>query len=93
MIELPKDAQKQAVASIERYCREHLGDVIEQPLGNVAAAGLLDFFLREIGPSVYNQGVAHAQARLVMRAGEIDIEVHEAEFDFWHSAGKGRRGR
>ena len=54
MIELPKDAQKQAVASIERYCREHLGDVIEQPLGNVAAAGLLDFFLREIGPSVYN---------------------------------------
>ena len=88
MIELPKPSHAQAVASVERYCREHLADYLDHPIGNVAAAGLLDFFLREVGPSNYNLAITQAQERIQAQAQELDIELHEAEFGYWKSAGK-----
>lgn len=78
-IELNKEARAQAVASIERYFKEHL----DERIGNVQAGALLAFFLEEIGPSVYNKGVADTQERLQARVMEVDIEVHEDEFDYW----------
>jgi uncharacterized protein (DUF2164 family) len=78
-IELPKDARQQAVASIERYFRENM----EEKIGNIAAGGLLGFFLEEIGPVVYNKAVADVQERLQMRVAELDIEIHEDEFQYW----------
>jgi uncharacterized protein (DUF2164 family) len=48
-----------------------------------------DFFLKEIGPSVYNRAVADAQERLLARVQELDIDVHESEFGYWKTAGRG----
>lgn len=81
-IELSKEARLQATHSIERYFREHM----DEPIGNVAAGGLLNFFLQEIGPSVYNQAVSDAQERLQARVMELDIDVHESEFGYWKTA-------
>ena len=78
-IELNKEARKEAIASIERYFKENM----EEPIGNVAAGGLLGFFLEEIGPCIYNQAVAGVQERLQARVMELDLEVHEDEFQFW----------
>ena len=78
-IELNKDARAQAVASIERYFKENM----EERIGNVQAGALLAFFLEEIGPSLYNRGVADTQERLQARVMEVDIEVHEDEFGYW----------
>jgi uncharacterized protein (DUF2164 family) len=78
-ITLTKEARAQAVASIERYFLENMEDKI----GNIAAGGLLGFFLEELGPLVYNQAVAEVQERLQQRVSEIDIEVHEDEFAYW----------
>lgn len=78
-IELSRDARKDAIASIERYFRENM----EEPIGNIAAGGLLGFFLEEIGPLVYNKAVADVQERLQMRVAELDLEVHEEEFQYW----------
>jgi uncharacterized protein (DUF2164 family) len=78
-IELSKEARQQAVASIERYFLETSGERI----GNIAAGGLLNFFLEEIGPAVYNRAVADAQERIQTRVAELDIEVHEDEFQYW----------
>jgi len=88
-IELGKDARTAAIASIERYFREHM----EEPIGNVAAGGLLGFFLEEIGPSIYNQAVLDVQERLQARIGEIDLEVHEEEFQYWRKYERSRKGR
>jgi uncharacterized protein (DUF2164 family) len=89
-IELSKTVRQQAIDSIERYFREHM----DEPIGNVAAGGLLNFFLDEIGPSVYNQAVADAQERLQSRVNELDIEVHEDEFTYWAKyAPRGGKGR
>jgi uncharacterized protein (DUF2164 family) len=78
-IELSKDARKEAVASIERWFIENR----EEKIGNIGAAALLNFFLEEVGPSVYNKAVADAQERLQTRIMELDIEVHEEEFRYW----------
>ena len=87
MIELAKEARQQAIASIERYFREHM----EEPIGNLAAGALLNFFVEEIGPAIYNRAVLEVQERLQARIAELDIEVHEEEFDYWRKYDKGRR--
>lgn len=49
-IELSKESRTAAVLSIERYFFQ--------------TAALLNFFLDEIGPSIYNQAVANVQERM-----------------------------
>jgi uncharacterized protein (DUF2164 family) len=86
-IELSREARQQAIASIERYFREHM----DERIGNVAAGALLGFMLEEIGPSIYNRAVAEVQERLGARIAELDIEVHEEEFDYWRKYDKQRK--
>ena len=88
-IELSKEARAQAIASIERYFRENM----EEKIGNIAAAGLLGFFLEEIGPTVYNRAVADVQERLLARVSELDFEVQEEEFSYWRKFDKLRKGK
>lgn len=88
-IDLPKDVRAQAIASIERYFREHM----DEPIGNIAAGGLLGFFLEEIGPVVYNQAVSDVQERLQARVAEVDLEVHEEAFGYWKKYEKAAKGR
>jgi len=78
-IELPKDVRQQAIASIERYFQENR----DEKIGNIAAAGLLGFFVEEIGPVVYNMALAEVQERLQTRVMEIDLEVHQDAFQYW----------
>jgi uncharacterized protein (DUF2164 family) len=88
-IELTKEARAQAVASIERYFRENM----DEPIGNVAAGGLLGFFLEEIGPAIYNKAVFDVQERLQARVSELDLEVHEDEFQYWRKYERPAKGR
>ena len=78
-IELAAEQRKEAIASIERYFREHM----DEKIGNIAAGALLGYFLEELGPLVYNRAVADVQERLQARVMEVDIEVHEDEFGYW----------
>ena len=66
-IELDKETRKLAIASIERYFRENM----EEPIGNVAAGGLLGYLLEEIGPAIYNRAVADVQERLQARGYDV----------------------
>ena len=83
-IEISKEARNEAIASIQRYFDEHM----EERIGNIAAGGLLGFFLEEIGPVVYNQAVAEVQERMQMRVSELDIELHEDAFAYWRKRSK-----
>jgi uncharacterized protein (DUF2164 family) len=90
-IEISKDQRNRAIVSIERYFSENM----EEKIGNIAAGALLGFILEEIGPTLYNQGVTDTQKRLQilfsdleMKLSEIDIEVHEDEFDYWRKYDK-----
>ena len=85
-IELSKPVRAQAVASIERWFKENA----DEPIGNIQAEALLNFFIAEIGPSIYNQAIADAQQRLQARVAELDIECHAEEFGHWRQAGRRR---
>lgn len=88
-IQLSKAVRTEAIASIERYFRTHM----DEPIGNIAAGALLGFFLEEIGPSIYNQGVADAQEKMQARVMELDIEVHADEFQYWKKHERPSRSR
>jgi len=88
-ITLDDEDRKQAIVSIQRYFQENM----EEPIGNVAAGGLLGYFLEEIGPLIYNKAVADAQDRLRVRVDELDIEVHEDAFQYRRKYEKAKKGR
>jgi uncharacterized protein (DUF2164 family) len=78
-IKLKPDAQARFIASIKRYFAENLDDDI----GDLKASLLLDFVLKEIGPSLYNRAVADAQARIQDAALELDSACYEADLGYW----------
>ncbi len=86
-IEISPESSKLAIASIQRYFAENM----DEPLGTMEASSLLSFFLKEVGPLVYNKAVADAQARLQERVAELDVEVYKEEFPFWVKARRGSR--
>lgn len=79
MIEFDKERKADLVTSIQRYFDEKL----EEPIGNLDAEFLLEFFVREIGPAAYNQGVRDAQAVMQERVGELDAVCFEPEEGYW----------
>lgn len=86
-IELSKETRATAVSSIERWFSANM----DMRVGNMQAAELLDFFLKELAPSAYNKGVADAQAQMLTHANDLDINCYESEFGYWD--GGRRRSR
>jgi uncharacterized protein (DUF2164 family) len=84
---LTAENKKQALASIKRYCAE----AFELDIGDLKAGSLLDFFLKEIGPSVYNAAIADAQVYLRDRVADLEGTCYEAEFAYWPRASSVRR--
>jgi uncharacterized protein (DUF2164 family) len=78
-ISLKDDAKKQAIQSIKRYTAENY----EEEFGDLKANLLLDFFLLEIGPSVYNQAISDAQAYFQDKVIDLDGTCYEPEFGYW----------
>jgi uncharacterized protein (DUF2164 family) len=78
-INLSDDAKKQAVASIRRYFKEEW----DQEIGDLKAGLLLDYVLRELGPTVYNRAIADARAFFEERAADLDGVCYQAEFPYW----------
>jgi uncharacterized protein (DUF2164 family) len=88
-IELTKEAKQKAIESIQKYFEANM----DEPIGNVGAVALLGFLLEEIGPSIYNKGVADAQERMQMRLNELEYEVQEDEFQYWLRQERQQKGR
>ncbi|MEM6646836.1 MAG: DUF2164 domain-containing protein [Bacteroidota bacterium] len=75
-IALDDERRADAIQALQAYADEEF----DSPLSDFAARGLLDFILAEIGPAIYNQGVADAQRYVQERAMEMDLNVYEEEF-------------
>ncbi len=78
-IELTKQARADAIASLRRYFDQNLGE----PLGELPAGLLLNYFLEEVGPSIYNQAIADAQARMQRQVADLNGELFADEFQYW----------
>ena len=78
-IKLQKESEKYLLGSIKRFFAESMNDDI----GDLKASLVLDFCIREIGPTIYNQAIADAQAYFQEKAADLAGARFEAEFDFW----------
>jgi uncharacterized protein (DUF2164 family) len=78
-IELSKEKRAEALASLKKYFE----DEIREPIGDLRAGLLLDFFLGEIGPAIYNHAIADAQTRLAARVSDLEGELYADEFQYW----------
>lgn len=86
-IELPKPVQAQAIASVQKYFEENM----PEPVGELAAGLLVNFFLEEIGPVIYNRAIADAQARMQMRLSDLSGELFADEFQYWPRQAKRKK--
>jgi uncharacterized protein (DUF2164 family) len=78
-IKLSPETTKHLIASIKRYAAENL----DEEIGDLKAGLFLDYCLKEIGPSIYNQAIADAQAYFTGRVADIEGVCHEDELGYW----------
>ena len=88
-IEISKQARTDAIASMQRYFQENMPD----PIGDLAAGLLLNFFIEEIGPAIYNRAIADAQARMGQRVADLDGELYADEFQYWTKVADKRKNQ
>ncbi len=88
-IELPKQARADAIVSIKRYFQENM----PEPIGDLAAGLLLNFFIEEVGPAIYNRVIADAQERLQQRVSDLNGELYADEFQYWSKVDAKQRNR
>ena len=62
-----------------RALKEHFRAEFDEPLSDFRAEGLLNFFVRELGPAVYNQGVRDASGYMQEKLADIEGEIYERE--------------
>jgi uncharacterized protein (DUF2164 family) len=74
-IELTDDRRARLLAAIRTRAEE----IFDEPVSEFRAQALLDLFLREVGPSVYNQGVRDASAYMQEKLTDLEAEVYEPE--------------
>lgn len=88
-IELSKQTRADAIASIQRYFEQNM----REPIGNLGANQLLNYFLEEIGPAIYNQAIADAQSRIQLRLSDLEGELFAPEFQYWPNLDRKRKSQ
>jgi uncharacterized protein (DUF2164 family) len=78
-IALSDDATRTAIGSLKRYFSEEL----EEELSDLRAGLLLEFIVKEIGPSIYNAAISDAQAFMRDRAADLEGACFAPEFAYW----------
>jgi uncharacterized protein (DUF2164 family) len=74
-VQLTDERRDRLVLGVQQLFREEF----ERDLSDFQAARLVDFFLREMGPSVYNQAVQDARAFVLTKLDDLDGEVYAPE--------------
>lgn len=74
-IRLDPERRSMLLDAITRFYR----DEFDEALSDFRAAALLDFFVRELGPPVYNQGVRDAAGYVQDKLTDIEGEIFERE--------------
>lgn len=78
-ISIEPEVERQLLESIKRFFAQEL----EQDIGDLKARTVLEFCVREVGPSIYNQAIADAQTFFERAASDLGGVQFEPEFDYW----------
>ena len=72
-IRLSDERRAQLITSLQAHFEQNF----DEEISGFRAEGLLDFFIREVGPPVYNQGVQDACATMQEKLADLEGEVYE----------------
>ncbi|GGD01368.1 hypothetical protein GCM10007216_35130 [Thalassobacillus devorans] len=72
---ITKEEKKQIVSSIQEYFEMERGEEI----GSIAAEQLLDFFMKELGPYIYNQGIRDAKGMVEEKVMNLEEDILSLE--------------
>ena len=87
-VQLSDDTRQKVLASIRRYFSEQL----DQDIGDLQAGLMLEFILKEVGPSIYNAAIGDAQTYMRDRVADLEGVCFEPELAYWRK-GAARRSR
>ena len=88
-LEISKQVRAEAIVSLKRYFDENM----PEPIGELPAGLLLNFFVEEVGPAIYNQAIADAQARMQQHAADLHGELFAEGFQYWPRVETKRKSR
>ncbi|WP_028785178.1 DUF2164 domain-containing protein [Thalassobacillus devorans] len=71
MNKIKKEDREQVIASIQEYFELERGE----QLGSIAAEQLLNFFIKELGPIMYNQGIRDAKGLVEEKVMNLDEDI------------------
>lgn len=83
-IKLSPATEKRLHGAIQRFVAEEYGE----SLGELGAGTFLAFCLKELGPAIYNQAIADAQACLQERVTDLENICFATETSYWDTGAK-----
>ena len=74
-IQLPKEQKDQIIEDIQRFFYQEKGE----ELGLIAAENIFSFFMEQLGPILYNQGVRDAKKMVTQQLFHIEDDIASLE--------------
>jgi len=72
---LPKEQKELIIKNIQAYFELER----DESIGDLAADGILDFMLKELGPIIYNQAIHDAHTTVVQQMARMEDELYALE--------------
>ena len=66
-------------SDLVRAIQAHFRDQHDDEIGELKASLILDFFMKQLGPSVYNQAIRDAHDFIQDKLADLDGEFYEPE--------------
>jgi uncharacterized protein (DUF2164 family) len=70
---LPEDQKDNVKNQLIRFFDKEL----DEEIGVIAAESILNFFLQQVGPTLYNQGVSDAKLALEKRMDDLNYDLDD----------------
>ncbi|PYE50748.1 DUF2164 domain-containing protein [Paenibacillus barcinonensis] len=74
-LKLTKEQQAEAIRTIQSYFEEERGE----ELGALAASGVLDLFMTQLAPYIYNQALSDARTTVNQRMASMEEDLFALE--------------
>ena len=74
-IKLSVDRRATLIKLLKGFYKENF----DEELSEYRAERLLDFFIKQLGPPIYNQAIADARAFMYEKLEDLDVEFYEPE--------------
>lgn len=72
----------------DHYSMHGVDPQLDDDIGDLKTNLMLEFILKEIAPTIYNQAVADAQTDFQARVADLEAIYYKEEFGYWP---RGRR--